>query len=59
MSVAVQNILVRKTVAIEAPVAHVFSVFVERIDAWWPRKNHIGRTESFVAKTEPRVGGRC
>lgn len=58
MSVAVQNILVRKTVAIEAPVAHVFSVFVERIDAWWPRKNHIGRTESFVATIEPRVGGR-
>ncbi|MCM5682739.1 SRPBCC family protein [Schlegelella sp. S2-27] len=58
MNVAVQNILVRKTVTIEAPAAHVFSVFVERIDAWWPRKNRIGRTESFVATIEPRVGGR-
>jgi uncharacterized protein YndB with AHSA1/START domain len=58
MSLAIQNILVRKTLTIEAPASHVFTVFVERIDAWWPRKNHIGPSDTFVAVIEPWAGGR-
>jgi len=58
MSLELQNLIVRKSITIEAPASHVFAVFVERIDAWWPRKNHIGRTETFSAVIEPRIGGR-
>jgi uncharacterized protein YndB with AHSA1/START domain len=58
MSVAVQDLWVRKSVMIDAPAEHVFSVFSERIDAWWPRKHHIGKTEHFTAMLQPRLGGR-
>jgi uncharacterized protein YndB with AHSA1/START domain len=58
MNQIVQELWVRKTVTIDAPVAHVFRVFSERIDTWWPRKHHIGKTEQFRAVLQPRAGGR-
>ena len=58
MSVEVQDILVRKTIVVNAPQAHVFRTFTERIDTWWPRSHHIGSSEPFTAVIEPRVGGR-
>jgi uncharacterized protein YndB with AHSA1/START domain len=58
MSTQVQELVVRKSITIDAPAAHVFTVFSEHFDAWWPRKQHIGRTEKFSAILEPRVGGR-
>lgn len=58
MSAVVQDLLVRKSIVVKAPRAHVFKVFTERHDAWWPRSHHIGRCERFVAKMEPFVGGR-
>jgi uncharacterized protein YndB with AHSA1/START domain len=39
-------------------VAHVFSTLTERVDLWWPRSHHIGKSEPFVARLEPRLGGR-
>ena len=58
MSVVVKDILVRKSVVVNAPIAHVFAVFTQRQDEWWPRAHHIGPRENFTAVLEPRVGGR-
>lgn len=58
MSVEVQDILVRKTIVVNAPRAHVFKTFTERTDTWWPRSHHIGGKEPFTAIIEPRAGGR-
>jgi uncharacterized protein YndB with AHSA1/START domain len=58
MTVAVRNILVRKSIVVNAPQAHVFETFTKNIDTWWPRAHHIGGKEPFTAIMEPRVGGR-
>ncbi len=58
MSVEVQDILVRKTIVVNAPRDHVFRTFTERIDTWWPRSHHIGGKDPFAAILEPRAGGR-
>ena len=49
---------VRKQVVIDAPQARVFSVFADRIDDWWPREHHIGKSPLAQAVLEPRAGGR-
>jgi hypothetical protein len=58
MSAAVKDILVRKSIVVNAPKDHVFKTFTERIDTWWPRAHHIGGKDPFVAIMEPRKGGR-
>ena len=58
MNVAVKDILVRKSIVVNAPKDHVFKTFTERIDTWWPRAHHIGGKEPFAAIMEPRKGGR-
>ncbi len=58
MSVAVQDILVRKNVVVNAPREHVFRTFTERFDTWWPRSHHVGEGVAFTAILEPRAGGR-
>ena len=49
---------VRKSVVVNAPIAHTFKIFTERFDSWWPRTHHIGKVEPYTAIMEPRVGGR-
>jgi uncharacterized protein YndB with AHSA1/START domain len=58
MSVTVQDLLVRKSLVVNAPQDHVFKTFTENIDTWWPRGHHIGGKEPFTAIIEPRAGGR-
>lgn len=58
MNLEVQNVLVRKSLVIEAPASHVFETFTRRIDAWWPRKHRIGPDEKFEARLESHLGGR-
>ena len=53
-----QGICVRKTIDVDAPLSHVFGVFTDDIDAWWPRAHHIGQCATFEAILEPRAGGR-
>ena len=53
-----QDILVRKSILVDAPQEHVFRTFTERIDTWWPRSHHIGKAERFQAILELRPGGR-
>jgi uncharacterized protein YndB with AHSA1/START domain len=49
---------VRKHVVIEAPQAHVFRVFTDGMDSWWPRQHHIGSSPMARSVLEPAVGGR-
>jgi uncharacterized protein YndB with AHSA1/START domain len=49
---------VRKNIVIEASQVHVFSVFTDGIDKWWPREHHVGPTPLKQAVLEPRLGGR-
>ena len=58
MSATVQDILVRKSITVNAPQEHVFKTFTDRIDTWWPRPHHIGGKEPYTAILEPRKGGR-
>jgi uncharacterized protein YndB with AHSA1/START domain len=58
MTETVANILVRKSMVVNAPASHVFTVFTERQDTWWPHAHHIGSCAEFTAIVEPRVGGR-
>ena len=58
MNEAVQGLLVQKSIVVDAPIEHVFAVFTDRQDTWWPRDHHIGACKSFTAVLEPRVGGR-
>ena len=58
MTMTAQDILVRKSIVVDAPQEHVFSTFTERFDTWWPRSHHIGKRDDFTAIIEPRAGGR-
>ena len=58
MNEAVQGLLVQKSIVVDAPIEHVFAVFTDRQDTWWPRDHHIGACKTFTAVLEPRVGGR-
>jgi hypothetical protein len=53
-----QEPVVRKSVRVDVPIQRAFSVFVERMETWWPATHHIGAApfERFVV--EPRSGGR-
>ncbi len=49
---------VKKHVIIAAPKEHVFNVFTQGIDSWWPRAHHIGTSPMKQCIIEPRLGGR-
>jgi hypothetical protein len=50
-----QETSVRKSVLVNAPIAHAFKVFTEKFDTWWPRTHHIGKVEPYTAVLEPRA----
>jgi uncharacterized protein YndB with AHSA1/START domain len=58
MSNTVEEAVVRKSVRVQAPIQHAFSVFVEQMETWWPATHHIGKTRFEAIFVEPRVGGR-
>ena len=49
---------IRKHIVVNAAQAHVFSVFTDGIDKWWPREHHIGASPLKQAIIEPKAGGR-
>jgi uncharacterized protein YndB with AHSA1/START domain len=58
MDMEVKHFAVQKSIAVNAPAAHVFRAFTERQNEWWPRAHHIGPSDKFTAIVEPKVGGR-
>jgi len=53
-----QAMPVQKSILVHAPASHAFKMLTDRLDSWWPRSHHIGDSDSFEARLEPRVGGR-
>jgi uncharacterized protein YndB with AHSA1/START domain len=49
---------VRKTVRVEAPVAHAFEVFTSGLTRWWPHDFGVGKRPIEKVLMEPRLGGR-
>jgi uncharacterized protein YndB with AHSA1/START domain len=49
---------VTKTVTVNAPLPHVFEVFTQRFNTWWPRGHHIGKADLETAIIETHEGGR-
>jgi hypothetical protein len=49
---------VRKTVRVNAPVAHAFEVFTSGLTRWWPREHSVGKKPVRKVLLEPRLGGR-
>lgn len=52
------DLRVFKSIRVRAPIDRAFSVFVERMETWWPATHHIGSTPFEAIFVEPRVGGR-
>jgi len=51
--------VVRKTVTVDVPQAHAFSVFTEHFGLWWPLATHkIGHEPAVTVTIEPKLGGR-
>jgi uncharacterized protein YndB with AHSA1/START domain len=50
---------VRKTVEVRAPIEVAWRVFTEKMGTWWPLASYkIGSAPAVDAVIEPRVGGR-
>jgi uncharacterized protein YndB with AHSA1/START domain len=49
---------VRKTVRVEAPLAHAFDVFTAGLTRWWPANHGVGKRPVEKVLMEPRLGGR-
>jgi uncharacterized protein YndB with AHSA1/START domain len=49
---------IRRSVTVDAPVEHAFTVFTERMGDWWPIKRYsVHEDEADEAGMEPRLGG--
>ena len=57
-AVTEEELSIRKSVRVKAPIARAFSVFVEQMETWWPAEHHIGKEPFQAIFVEPRVGGR-
>jgi uncharacterized protein YndB with AHSA1/START domain len=49
---------VRKTVRVNAPIAHAFDVFTNGFSRWWPRDHSIAKKPISKLLLEPCLGGR-
>ncbi len=58
MAKTLDETVVRKRVRVQVPVERAFSLFVERMETWWPASHQIGETPFQLIVVEPRVGGR-
>ena len=58
MAQNVEEAVVRKSVRVQVAIDRAFSVFVERMETWWPAEHHIGGQPFQTIVVEPHAGGR-
>jgi uncharacterized protein YndB with AHSA1/START domain len=58
MAEIAEKAVVRRSVRVQVPVQLAFSVFVEKMETWWPAPHHIGEQPFETIFVEPRIGGR-
>jgi uncharacterized protein YndB with AHSA1/START domain len=49
---------IKKEVTIEASQETAFNVFTQKIDLWWPKTHHVGKTPLVESVLEPGTNGR-
>ncbi|HTI92199.1 MAG TPA: SRPBCC family protein [Puia sp.] len=49
---------ITKELIVETSQANAFKVFTEKMDSWWPRTHHIGKTPMTEQVLEPGPKGR-
>jgi uncharacterized protein YndB with AHSA1/START domain len=49
---------VRKQIVIATSQEQAFRIFTNKIERWWPKEHHIGKSPMKEATLEPKVGGR-
>jgi uncharacterized protein YndB with AHSA1/START domain len=52
------ELIVRRTVTVEAPRDRAFEVFTAQFGNWWPKQFSIGEADMADFVIEPKVGGR-
>jgi len=53
------DLVVRKSIVVQAPIERAFQVYTEGFASWWPMStHHIGDAEPETVITELRPGGR-
>lgn len=58
MGETAQDVVVRRSVTVAAPVERAFAVFADGFDGWWPLEHHLGDETPQVRVLEQRAGGR-
>jgi uncharacterized protein YndB with AHSA1/START domain len=49
---------IQKELLVEASQETAFRVFTEKIDLWWPKSHHVGKTPVVESVLEPGARGR-
>lgn len=49
---------IKKELIVETSQAKAFTVFTEKMDLWWPRTHHIGKSPMIELVLEPALNGR-
>lgn len=59
MSVEAMNLVVRKSITVDAPPDRSFAMFTQGMSSWWPLdSHHIGAEAATAVVMEPKAGGR-
>lgn len=49
---------IKKELTVETSQEHAFRVFSQKMDLWWPRSHHVGKTPMAKMVLEPKKDGR-
>jgi hypothetical protein len=55
---AINLMTIHKEVVVEASKQTAFDVFTQKMDLWWPKSHHIGKSPLVESVLEGKTGGR-